>query len=224
MTSKVTKSLIGVAAAWTLCLPSPIVAQSQNRSWTPLNYIEPGTSIPVRTTQAIDSSTQDGLVYTGTIDEDVMDREGRVALPKGSTAELVVRKGPNNELVLDLDSVTTNGQRYAVDATRHPVATGGVDVKNSGLGNNDETIKHVGGGALLGTVIGAIVGGGKGAAIGAASGAAVGAGAQILTHGRKVNVPAEALLTYRLQSGLDLGVQDTGYDRDGRHYHRYDQN
>jgi hypothetical protein len=35
-------------------------------------------------------------------------------------------------------------------------------------------------------------------------------------------VPAEALLTYRLQSGLDLGVNDTGYDRDGRHYHRFD--
>jgi len=29
------------------------------------------------------------------------------------------------------------------------------------------------------------------------------------------------LLTYRLQSGLDLGVKDTGYDRDGRHYHRF---
>src|SRR5205085_10045913 len=117
--------------------------------------------------------------------------------------------------------VTVNGQRYAIHATRNPVSTGGVDVKNSGIGNNDETLKHVGGGALLGTVIGAIAGGGKGAAIGAAAGAAVGAGAQILTHGRRVNVPAESTLTYRLQSGLDLGVKDTGYDRDGRHYHRY---
>src|SRR4029453_15498739 len=97
-------------------------------------------------------------------------------------------------------------------------------IKNSGIGNNEETIKHVGGGALLGTIIGAIAGGGKGAAIGAAAGAAVGAGAQILTHGRKVNVPAEALLTYRLQSGLDLGVNDTGFTRDGRHYHKYEEN
>lgn len=221
MFNKMTKSIIGVAAVWTLCA---LPAGAQNRSWTPLNYIDPGTSIPVRTTQAIDSSTQDGLVYTGIIDQDVLDREGRVALPSGTTAELVVRKGPNNELVLDLDSVTANGQRYAVDATRHPVGTGGIDIKNSGIGNNQETVKHVGGGALLGTVIGAIVGGGKGAAIGAATGAAVGAGAQILTHGKKVSVPAESLLTYRLQSGLDLGVKDTGYDRDGRHYHRYNEN
>jgi hypothetical protein len=218
MFNKLTKSLIGVAAVWTLCAPQ--VAVAQNRDWSPLQYIEPGTAIPVRTTQAIDSSVQDGLVYTGTVDEDVRDRQGRIALPKGATAELVVRRDASNELVLDLDSVTANGQRYAVDATRHPVATGGIDIKNSGIGNNEETIKHVGGGALLGTVIGAVVGGGKGAAIGAAAGAAVGAGTQILTHGRKVSVPSEALLTYRLQSGLDLGVKDTGYDREGRHYHR----
>ena len=222
MLNKTTKSLMGVAAALTLCLPLPAVAQS--RPWTALKYIEPGTSIPVRTTQAIDSSTQDGLVYTGVVDQDVLDKAGNVALPRGTTAELVVRRGDNNELVLDLDSVTANGQRYAVDATRHPVAKGGVDIKNSGIGNNEETLKHVGGGALLGTVIGAVVGGGKGAAIGAATGAAVGAGAQILTHGRKVSVPAESLLTYRLQSGLDLGVPDTGYDREGRHYHRYNSN
>jgi hypothetical protein len=220
MFNKPTKTLIGMAALWTLCLAQPGAAQS----WTPLNYIEPGTSIPVRTTQAIDSTVQDGLVYTGVVDEDVRDREGRVALPKGATAELVVRRSSSDELVLDLDSVTVNGQRYAVDATRHPVAKGGIDVKNSGIGNNEETLKHVGGGALLGTIIGAVVGGGKGAAVGAAAGAAVGAGTQILTHGRRVNVPAESLLTYRLQSGLDLGVKDTGYDRNGRHYHRFETN
>lgn len=222
MSNKLTKSLIGVAAVWTLCLP--LSAAAQNSSWTPLNYIDPGTSIPVRTTQAIDSSTQDGLVYSGVVDQDVLDRQGRVAITRGSTAELVVRRGPNNELVLDLDSITANGQRYAVDATRHPVAKGGIDVQNSGIGNNQETLKNVGGGALLGTVIGAIVGGGKGAAVGAAAGAAVGAGAQILTHGRKVSVPAESLLTYRLQSGLDLGVKDTGYMKDNRHYHYYNEN
>ena len=101
------------------------------------------------------------------------------------------------------------------------MAGGGIDVRNSGIGNNQETIEHVGGGALLGTVIGAITGGAKGAAVGAAAGAAVGAGTQILTHGRRVSIPAESLITYRLQNGLDLGVKDTGYDRSGVHYHHY---
>jgi len=163
----------------------------------------------------------DGRVYTGTVDADVRDANGRLAILRGATAELVVRQGPDNDLYLDLDSITVNGQRYAVDATRHPVAKTGIDIKNSGIGNNDETVKNVGGGALLGTIIGAIAGGGKGAAVGAAAGAAVGAGVQVYTHGKRVNVPAETLLTYRLQSGLDLGVKDTGYDRDGYHYHRY---
>jgi hypothetical protein len=52
----------------------------------------------------------------------------------------------------------------------------------------------------------------------------VGAGAQILTKGRRVSVPAETLLSYRLQSDLNLDIRDTGYDRDGSHYHKYDPN
>jgi len=210
------KALAGVATVWTLG-----IGHASAQSWQPLQYIEPGTSVQVRTSQAIDKSSMDGRVYTGTVDADVRDSNGRLAILRGATAELVVRQGPDNDLYLDLDSITVNGQRYAVDATRHPVAKTGIDIKNSGIGNNDETVKNVGGGALLGTIIGAIAGGGKGAAVGAAAGAAVGAGVQVYTHGKRVNVPAETLLTYRLQSGLDLGVKDTGYDRDGYHYHRY---
>ena len=212
----IAKSLAALAIFWTVCASS-----ASAQTWTPLNYIDPGTSVQVRTSETVDSSTVDGRVFTGVIDQDVRDSQGRLAIPRGATTELVVRRGPSDELYLDFDSVTVNGQRYAVDATRHPVSTSGIDVKNSGIGNNEETVKHVGGGALLGTVIGAIAGGGKGAAIGAVVGAGAGAATQIYTHGKRVNVPAETLLTYRLQSGLDLGVKDTGYDRSGQHYHHY---
>jgi hypothetical protein len=134
-----------------------------------------------------------------------------------------VRRGPDDELVLDLDSVTVHGRRYGVDATRNRISTG-VDVRNSGIGANRETARNVGGGALLGAILGAAIGGGDGAAAGAAAGAAVGAGAQILTKGRRVNVPAETLLSYRLQSDMSLDVRDSGFDRDGHHYHTYDPN
>jgi hypothetical protein len=210
------KALAGVAMVWTLGL-GHVAAQT----WQPLQYINPGTTVRVRTTQTVDQSTMDGRVFTGVVDADVRDNNGQLAIPLGATAELVVRRGPSNELYLDLDSITVNGQRYGVDATRHQVPNGGIDIQNSGIGNNSETVQNVGGGALLGTIIGAIVGGGKGAAVGAATGAAVGAGVQVVTHGGRVSVPAETLLTYRLQSGLDLGVQDTGYDQNGLHYHRY---
>ena len=200
-------------AAAAAILVTPALASAQ--SW---NYVDPvpaGTTIQVRTTEAIDSQSIDGRIFRGVVENDVRDTQGQLAVPKGATAELVVRRGPDNELVLDLDSVTVHGRRYGVDATRNRIG-GGVDIRNSGLGANKETARNVGGGAVLGAILGAVIGGGDGAA--------VGAGAQILTKGRRVNVPAEALLSYRLQSDMLLDVQDSGFDREGRHYHTYDPN
>jgi hypothetical protein len=200
-----------------VCAPPLATAQ-----WTALSSIEPGTSVQIRTTEEINSSAVDGRVYTGTIENDVRDAQGRLAIPAGATAELVVRRSPDNDLVLDLDSISINNRRYAVDATRNRIGTSGVDIRNSGIGANRETARNVGGGALLGAIIGGLIGGGDAAAAGAVAGAAVGAGAQILTKGRQVRVPAESVINYRLQSALDLDVNDTGYDRDGNHYHRFD--
>jgi hypothetical protein len=73
-----------------------------------------------------------------------------------------------------------------------------------GIGANRRTAEHVGAGAVLGTVIGAIAGGGQGAAIGAAVGAAGGATAQVLTRGKEVRVPAETILSFRLDQPLQL--------------------
>ena len=61
-----------------------------------------------------------------------------------------------------------------------------------------------GGGALLGTLIGAVAGGGKGAAIGAAVGGAAGATTQVMTRGHEVKVPAESVLTFKLETPLTL--------------------
>jgi outer membrane lipoprotein SlyB len=93
---------------------------------------------------------------------------------------------------LAIRSVSVNGRSY-------PIATGSVQQEGEqGLGANRRTAEMVGGGALLGTLLGAAVGGGKGAAVGAAVGAAGGATAQVLTRGKQVNVPAETVLTFRL--------------------------
>jgi hypothetical protein len=163
-------------------------------------------------------------VFTGVVDEDVRDLNGNVAIPRGSTAELMVKKS-GNELSVDLDSLTINGERYAVAADSNAVGTSGVGstIENGAgsIGANKDTATYIGGGALLGTVIGAITGGGKGAAIGAAVGAAAGAGAQIYTHGKRVSVPAESLLTFKLDEDLALGITDNGFTRNGSHYHRY---
>src|SRR5204863_7164446 len=94
--------------------------------------------------------------------------------------------------------VTVRGRSYALSSGG--ATTSGKD----GVGKNKRTAKYVGGGALAGTLIGALAGGGKGAAIGALAGGAAGAGAQTLTKGGKVNIPAESELTFRLEQDVML--------------------
>lgn len=165
-----------------------------------------GTNIVVRTTDAIDSSSASdaGRSYVATVDRDIPDEAGNVVIPRGSEAELVVRDvNPggatgSSELVLDLQSLKAGNQRYLV-------STEDVTQSNQqGIGKNKRTAEMVGGGALLGTILGAIAGGGKGAAIGAVAGGAVGAGAQVLTRGKNVKVPAETQLTFRLDKPVNL--------------------
>jgi len=183
--------------------------------------IDADTTLVVRTSEAIDVKNADGLVFIGTIEEDVLDRNGDVAIPQGSTVELLARKDADG-LTLDLDSVTVGGERYAVLADPNTVGTSGrLEAGASTIGANRDTATYVGGGALLGSIIGAVTGGAKGAAIGAAVGAAAGAGTQIVTKGKSVYLPAESLVTFRLARRLNVGVEDTGFDRENRHYHRY---
>ena len=193
----------------------PAFAQAQLRT-----TIDAETMFKVRTTQAIDVKTADGLIFTGTVEEDVLDRNGDVAVPAGSTVELMARKS-GDEMTLDLESLTVNGRRYAVVADQSTVGTSGqLESGARTIGANRDTAVYVGGGALLGTIVGAITGVAKGAAIGAAVGAGAGAGAQIITKGKSVYLPAESLVTFRLARRLNVDVEDTGFSRDNRHYHR----
>jgi hypothetical protein len=76
--------------------------------------LDPGTTIPVRTNQPIDVERSDNRVYYGIVDRDVRGDNGRIAIPRGANAELMVRVAPDNDLILDLESVVVNGQRYAI--------------------------------------------------------------------------------------------------------------
>jgi hypothetical protein len=204
-----------------------IAAFAQNN---PNSIVPSGTQITVRTDQAINVKGSDNSnnnpnnnpnnnnypnnnndpnanynsnqMYPGTIASDVMDSQGRVAIPSGSPVQMAVVNTGDKQLTLDLRSVTVNGQTYSIYSDDSSAAGSN---KNGGLGANKRTGVYVGGGALAGTLIGAIAGGGKGAAIGAIAGGAAGAGAQVLTKGKDLSVPAETKLDFRINRDLSLG-------------------
>lgn len=167
-----------------------------------------GTQLSVITDDEIDSKdASEGQTYAASIAQDVTDPNGRVVIPKGADAELVIRDvnsggatGTSN-LALDLQSVRVGGHTY--DVSTEDIQQEG----NPGIGKNKRTGEYVGGGAVLGTLIGAIAGGGKGAAIGAIAGAGAGAGTQVLTRGKAVHVPSETTLTFKLDEPLHLNPE-----------------
>ncbi|MEO6119525.1 MAG: hypothetical protein ABIP12_02455 [Terriglobales bacterium] len=186
----------------TQSVPSgPVIAQNAAPGEIPS-----GTELAIRTNEGIQSTAGEtaGRTYSAEITREVQSADGRILIPRGSPATLMVVSSNEggttgtDSVELALRSVTVNGQTYNV-------STGSVEQRGrEGLGGNQRTATMVGGGAALGTLIGAVTGGAKGAVIGAAVGAAAGAGAQVLTRGKEVNVPAESVLTFRLNNSINL--------------------
>ncbi len=163
-----------------------------------------GSEVSVRTNETIDSATAaEGQSFDAQVTRDVRDANGDLVIPRGSDARIVIKSASQGgrirgaaDLVLDLQALVINGRQYMIEAA--DVTQKG----KSGVGANKRTAEYTGGGAALGAVIGAIAGGGKGAAIGAGAGAGAGALTQILTKGRSIRVPAESVLTFKLDQPL----------------------
>jgi len=173
-----------------------------------LETIPTGTQLAVRTVEEIDSTaTAANQTFRAIVEYDLLGASSNVIVPKGSKAELVVRKISSGgatgspEMMLDIQAITVGGRRYLVSTT---------DLKegsDTGIGKNKRTAEAVGGGAAIGSILGAIAGGGKGAAIGVLAGAAGGAGVQVLTKGKEVRVPAETVLEFMLDKPVGLRAE-----------------
>ena len=168
--------------------------------------IPSGATISVRNDQTINSDTASpGQTYPGVVARDVTDSAGRVAIPRGSSASLVVREANGqgklqgrSDLVVDVGSVTVGGHTYRLETSDF------AEKGTQGVGKNKRTGEFVGGGAALGGIIGAIAGGGKGAAIGALSGAGAGTATQAITRGKAVRIPAETVLNFTLEAPIRI--------------------
>jgi hypothetical protein len=181
------------------------IRTADRASASSMRTLPAGTDLVIRTNEKIESeSAAEGRTYSAQLEKDVTDSTGAVVIPQGSQADLIVSRvddaGTLNEaeLALSIQSVNINGRRYLVNTA--PVEQS----SREGIGKNRRTAEMVGGGAAVGTVIGAIAGGGRGALIGAIIGAVGGGAAQVLTKGKKVSVPAESVLTFRLDQPVRL--------------------
>jgi hypothetical protein len=165
-----------------------------------------GSEISVRTEETIDSGVAvEGQTYAAEVTRDVKDESGDCVVPKGANAQVVIvsaAKGGRfhgaSDLVLDLGSVSVQGRRYSLTSSEI------VEKGHDGVGANKRTAEFAGGGAAVGAIIGAIAGQGKGAAIGAGSGAGAGAITEILTKGGSIKVPAETVMTFKLERPLRI--------------------
>jgi hypothetical protein len=90
---------------------APVAVQGGGRWYT---RIGPGTNLSVRTSEAIDVDRRDDRIFHGVVDQDVRGENGRVAIPRGAPVDLIVRVAPDNDLIIDVDSVMIDGQRFAV--------------------------------------------------------------------------------------------------------------
>lgn len=92
-----------------------------DREHSRFTRLSQGTMIAVRPTESIDVERKDNRVYYGIVDQDVRGNNGKLAIPRGSRVELIVRVERDNDLILDLESVTVNGQRYAIETEANRV-------------------------------------------------------------------------------------------------------
>ena len=164
-----------------------------------------GTSLRVRLDEALGSKiSQSGDSFTATVSDDVM-VNGQTVIARGSRADGTVIdakalgkfKG-GAVLAIRLDRIHTNWGSY-------PVSTSTISRAEKGKGKR--TLAFAGGGAGFGAIVGALAGGGKGAAIGALAGGGAGTAGGALTGNKQIVLPAETLLTFKLENSVHINQQ-----------------
>lgn len=152
--------------------------------------IPAGTPVEVRLTRGIDSSRAvPGERFHAIVAEPVV-VNNRVVIPRGADAALELIRTTHGQYAVKLNSIGVRGTRYRVASDYATVAA---------KSRKGKAAKRGAIGAGAGAVVGGLMGGGKGAAIGAGAGAGVGA-ASALAGGRKVELPPETRLIFRLRS------------------------
>jgi len=164
-----------------------------------------GTRLEVRLNRTIDvKHTESGDRFTGSLAQAVV-VGNTVAVPQGSgaTGEVLLahkrgRFKGQSTLALTLTRLDVNGTAYRID-------TG--TLARSKKGKGKRTAALIGGGAGMGMLIGGIATGGVGLLVGGLAGGGAGALGAAFTGNRDLSIPAETVVTFRLQDALTLAPE-----------------
>jgi hypothetical protein len=164
--------------------------------------IPQGTLLELRTSEPVVSKrAKDGEAVQFTVIRDVV-YGGVLAIPRGATVHGVVTEsrkagdlGGSAELALRLTSLDLGGLTYPLDSDQFKV---------KGPNKAGQTVGNAVAGGIVGTIIGCAVGRGAGCAIGAGAGVAAGTAASAASPGPNAWIPAEALVTFHLNSPLTV--------------------
>ena len=174
--------------------PRPVVPESVT--------IAAGDRLSVRTIDAIDSGrVSEGQDLRASL-EAPLTADGRVIVPAGAPVTLQISsvKGASrvkgqSELSLRATSIQYRGRSFPITSSVY---------SDEGKARGKNTALKTGLGAAAGALIGGLAGGGKGAGIGAAAGGGAGFGYNAMTHGQQVKIPAETVLSFRLENPLTV--------------------
>jgi hypothetical protein len=161
-----------------------------------------GTSLRVRTDSTLSTKTaQEGQTFSATLAQALV-VDGVTVAPRGARVTGRVTESDAGgrvqgraRLTVALTSLETSRGSVALDTGSFVQAARSTKKKDAA---------KVGIGAGIGAAIGAIAGGGKGAAVGAAAGGGAGTGAVLATRGEAAEIPAETLLTFKLQAPVKV--------------------
>jgi hypothetical protein len=200
-TSGPTSTAIGIGSNTTPATSVPPAAAVEKVS------VPYGTVLSVRMLDTVSSDLNDvGDKFTGSLASPVMIND-KVVIPAEAGVEGKVvavqssgKFAGRSSLTVELSSVAYNGKSYSLRTSKF---------SQEGKSRTTRSAETIGGGAGIGAILGGLLGGGMGAAIGAAIGAGVGTGVQARSKASPVELPAETVLSFRLNSPLEVEAAST---------------
>jgi len=201
------RSPVVTASVSPIVLPTSSAAGTMSPAAPEQVTVPTGTELVVRLTESLSSDINEkGDAFLASLASPVM-VGGRVVIPEDAGVEGKVvevqsagRFSGRPKLTVEITRLTYSGKTYEIRSSQYA---------KQGASRDARSVAAIGGGAGVGAIIGAILGGGRGAAIGSVIGAGAGTGAQAASKAAQVRLPAESMLSVRLQVPLTVAPSST---------------